>query len=135
MRYVEKHKFSTPAVDWRNVLTPKQHFDRFRKANLLYAHLFEHAFRFEDQLAEEHIEDYLINKRVVLGDEKFYLAGLLESDAEGDHIFNPSELPGIPNMQKELETIYYPMLRKISVANMNRHNFLLLRDWSKRRPW
>jgi hypothetical protein len=92
---------------------------------MLWAHLLQHADEWEERMDAEHVEDMLIDKRVVLRDEWYELDKLLDST---------SRQPDISKMPTSENTLYQ-VLPEISRVNRHRRNFLLLRDWSKRRPW
>ena len=75
----------------------------------------------------EHVEDTLISKRVVVNDEFWELSNVL---AGGHEPLNWNTL-----YSSDFEDDICLILRKISQVNRHRRDFLLLRDWSHRRPW
>jgi hypothetical protein len=98
----------------------------------MFADLWERSWRFERAHDFEHVEDCLINKRVVYGDEWDQLWGQL-----GDDDWIPGSIVNLPvitqaNGQTAIGT---RLLRKISEVNRLRQSYLSLRDWMKRRPW
>lgn len=78
----------------------------------------------------EHIEDALMDKRIVGPDERYELDALLATG-----------LPSRPDGSLSVEVIKHDIeamhgvIAEISRVNRHRRNYLLLRDWSKRRPW
>ena len=81
---------------------------------------------FEERMDMEHVEDCLINKRVVHDDEWY--------------ITNEMHLPGfrlewLTEFAGHTPSLLFGLLKKISQVNRQRRNYLLLRDWNKRRTW
>jgi hypothetical protein len=78
------------------------------------------------------VEDHLINKRIVYGDER---AQLIEALKDPDWIpANIADLPAISG--DDMNPNGVPLiLGKISEVNRLRQSYLVLRDWMKRRPW
>lgn len=75
----------------------------------------------------EHVEDTLMSERIVPLDEFWYLNNTLRGGHEPldwDSLYVEGQEP-----------LIYPTIRKISQVNRHRRDFLLLRDWSFRRPW
>lgn len=85
--------------------------------------LLEQAEDFEDALDVEHVEDILINKRIVLDDEQYQLYHEFRRNNCVPH------LNAMPLSQGDGQWLLAPHLRKISQYNRHRRNFLLLRDW------
>jgi len=79
----------------------------------------------------EHVEDVLIERRVVVPDEEYELAELLKKNGR----FFTTNL--IDDMVDEAadQDLVTPRLRKIEQVNRFRRNHLLLKDWNKKRPW
>jgi hypothetical protein len=75
----------------------------------------------------EHVEDTLMSKRVVVTDEFWDLS----SELRGGHEPLDWKVLYASNFEDDI----YSVLRKISQENRHRRDFLLLRDWSHRRPW
>lgn len=73
----------------------------------------------------EHIEDVMIDKRIVGRDERYELDKILDGT---------SRRPDISQMPADLSPVL-EVLSEVSRLNRSRRNFLLLRDWSKKRPW
>ena len=110
-----------------------------RYDELMTAHPFERLLmdllnkedNFERQLAVEHVDDKLINKQVVLRDEKQWLE-------------HPRVIGGAWNLVAEqhanpymhrVEFYLYKILAFISLMNRQRRNARLLKDWTYGRPW
>ena len=96
---------------------------------MLWASLLHCADDFESRMDREHVEDCLINKRVVVHDEKWTLINRL------DEYYTPADVNEMFAYPDQIDRIVHPYLRKISEINGQRRNYLLLGDWSKRRPW
>jgi hypothetical protein len=96
---------------------------------MLWASLLHFADEFERRMDKEHIEDCSINKHVVVHDEKRSLINQL------DEYYTPADVNETFSYSDQIDGIVCPYLRKITEINRQRRNYLLLRDWSKRRPW
>jgi hypothetical protein len=91
----------------------------------------------------EHVEDYLMDKRVVGRDEfldrqSWILENeiqLMNRDPEAD--FDPATMDDLAHEPKveAAETTIRNTLGRISEVNRCRRNYLLLRDFSGKRPW
>jgi hypothetical protein len=92
---------------------------------MLWSILVVHAWDFEIRMDFEHVEDILIDKRVVVVDEHYELDVLIDGSSR------PVDLRPMEFSQDSMEDL----LDEISRVNRHRRNYLLLRDWSKRRPW
>src|ERR1700709_2538155 len=97
---------------------------------MLWAHLLFHGDNFERRMDVEHIEDCLIEQRVVIPDEFWEVSNWMQG-THGVQIPNPYGVPAEIVWENEVFTV----LRKIAEVNRCRRNYLLLRDWSKKRPW
>jgi hypothetical protein len=67
----------------------------------------------------------LIDKRVVGRDERYELDTLM------DGTYRQRDISHMPTNYRTVLDV----LSEISRINRHRRNFLLLRDWSKKRPW
>jgi hypothetical protein len=105
----------------------RQHFDNVNRLWQLWAYLLAVSDDFDRRMDYEHVEDTLISKRVVVSDEFWEVAQALKGG------YQPLDWTTLYTGDVEDDT--YPPLRKISQINRNRRDYLLLRDWSKRRPW
>ena len=89
----------------------------------------------ETRLEIEHVEDVLINQRVVYDDEWYAIYERRDKDYRPNDIYNtPTHQHANTRLDphvKEAER----MLRKMSQFNRLRRSYLLFRDWMKRRPW
>jgi hypothetical protein len=116
---------------WALRLTNRQHFSPLGYQWILLSSLLSKADELEERLDEEHVEDVLINKRVVFDDERWEIYNELRNEG-----YDPAKGFDIPMFAGSGRQITLePYLRKISQVNRRRRNYLLLRDWSKRRPW
>lgn len=102
---------------------------------LLWITLLERWFSFESNNDFEHVEDDLINKRVVLDDEEYLIQTELgrwnyaPEDIDRHRLFRPTE------HSTEATIHLWRLMRKISEVGRLRRANLLIRDWSKKRPW
>lgn len=115
-------------------LTYLQSFDEVSRKWQLWAHLLLHAKEFEQIMNQEHVEDCLIEKRLVVEDEEWDMPwGVeflsIEEQEELGHV-GWGLKAGERNYGEILE-----VLRRISEVNRYRRNYLCLTDWSLRRPW
>jgi len=85
---------------------------------------------FEKALLDEHVEDKLINKQIILVDEVGMVTG-------SSRHFTYSESLGDPNDARLAagRSLLDKLLPEISLLNRQRRNFRLLRDWTNGRPW
>ena len=114
-------------------LTFPQNFEGFGNEWILWASLSEAADKFERYMDLEHVEDVLINKRIVCDDEWSQIFDLLRNE---DYI--PSDVFDLPANADDGSDPLPDMesnLRKIAQINRLRQSYLVLRDWMKRRPW
>jgi hypothetical protein len=109
------------------MLTFRQHFDNVNRLWQLWAYLLAVSDDFDRRMDHEHVEDTLISKRVVVADEFWEVAQALQGG------YQPLDWSKLYTV--DVENDIYPPLWKISQINRNRRDYLLLRDWSKRRPW
>jgi hypothetical protein len=87
---------------------------------------------FERLLAEEHVEDRLIDKQVVPYDELDMAQGPEYNAYDVNATF--INLEGLPTGTL-LENFIYKILPGISLVNRQRRNFRLMREWIRNRPW
>jgi hypothetical protein len=80
-------------------------------------------------MAVEHVEDVLIDRRVVIEDEEWQTYQVLIQEGLA---YDPEDLENLDLADQDLIA---PRLRKISQINRYRRNHHLLKDWSKKRPW
>jgi hypothetical protein len=99
----------------------------------LWSALLQYSDRFERYLDIEHVEDVMINKRVVYDDEWSQIFDLLISEGyyPAEILLQPAYIGDGSDPLLGIESI----LRKISQINRLRQSYLVLRDWMKRRPW
>lgn len=99
---------------------------------MLWAYIICDADDFEDRMLTEHVEDVLIEKRVVLHDEPWTLARYLyEKYREPNR-----KLPELSDLLPTQETDkVLAKIRRIGEVNRTRRNYLLLTDWCNKRPW
>ena len=82
--------------------------------------------RFEKALTVEHVEDKLINKKILMQDEESYLNDL-NAIADIPLLFDRGNYP---------EEFLYEILGGIALLNRQRRNFRLFRDWQEGgQPW
>jgi hypothetical protein len=93
----------------------------------LWSSLLEIADDLERRTDVEHVEDVLITKRVVVADEWWQAANEVQENS------TPVDWNRAYNLIIDQPIAYF--LNKISQTNRHRRDYLLLRDWSKRRPW
>lgn len=108
-----------PRGNIRNPLTPM----------LLWSQLLDRAADFEDKNNRYYVEDHLFDNRVLAEDEYWELTKLITVDGYDPDVVK-TRVPS--TVQQELVRA---LAKKVSQVNANRRNFLLLRDWSKKRPW
>lgn len=113
-------------------LTFSQHFGSFGNEWILWASLSEAADKFERYMDLEHVEDVLINKRIVYDDEWSQIFDLLTDE---DYVPDVFDLPAIADVGSDPLPGMESNLRKIAQINRLRQSYLVLRDWMKRRPW
>ncbi|ESZ95577.1 hypothetical protein SBOR_4057 [Sclerotinia borealis F-4128] len=95
----------------------------------LWSQLLDRAADFEDRNNRYYVEDHLFENRVIAEDEHWELARLLHLTS-----YTPDTIK--KRVPDAVQQQYVKALaRKVSQVNLNRRNFLLLRDWSKKRPW
>jgi len=80
-------------------------------------------------MAVEHVEDVLIDRRVVIEDEEWQAYRVLIQEGLS---YTPEDLENLDLTEQEL---IMPRLQKIGQINRFRRNHLLLKDWNKKRPW
>lgn len=80
-------------------------------------------------MGTEHVEDTLIEKRVVVHDEHAHVSEYLLRQGRGVQQ-DPEEM--YPD--SDIDRIV-PLLRRIGEINQRRRSYLLLKDWSYKRPW
>ncbi|KAJ8071551.1 hypothetical protein OCU04_001865 [Sclerotinia nivalis] len=96
---------------------------------LLWSQLLDRAADFEDKNNRYYVEDHLIDNRILAEDEYWELTKILSQRG-----YNPDVIKSrLPDAAQE--QYVRALARKVSQVNVNRRNFLLLRDWSKKRPW
>ena len=96
---------------------------------MLWAHLLFHGDEFERRMDVEHVEDCLIENRVVVRDEFWDLSQWMKGSG-GLHV------PDVSGMyEDDISENVIHVVRKISEVNRSRRNYLLLRDWDHKRPW
>lgn len=101
----------------------------------LYKILFKQAARFNRLMALEHVEDVMVEKHVVTIDEDYKLDEFLDhAHQRGSRSIIEDEDFGGRVTGNGLETVAN-ILMEIERVNRRRRNYLLLRDFSKRRPW
>jgi hypothetical protein len=93
----------------------------------LWSSLLEIADDLERRTDVEHVEDVLITKRVVVADEWWHAANEVQGNS------TPVDWNRAYNVNIDKPIAFF--LKKISQTNRYRRDYLLLRDWSKRRPW
>ncbi|TAQ89222.1 hypothetical protein B7494_g2435 [Chlorociboria aeruginascens] len=126
---------------------PSQTLEYNAQQDALFKHLFYKYFQsvdsfhemagkllvasdeFERRLTLEHVEDCLLNKRIVVEDEAYML---------NDLIYDPQEsytsISDHGDLYDDVRERYVTRVaRSITSINLQRRNFLLLRDWSKLR--
>lgn len=94
----------------------------------------------ERLLTFEHVEDSLMDKRVVTRDEHWeQIPTLLAMLRGGPPVALVAAINATIHAQEpvivEHEKITRNTLRRITEVNLSRRNFLLLRDFSDKRPW
>lgn len=101
----------------------------------LFSSLLGLADRFEKFLDLEHVEDVLINKRVVVDDEWAQIHDLLDDDDQFTYM--PRDVMFLQAYQSNEDRLpdVQRVLIKTSEINRLRQSYLCLRDWMKRRPW
>jgi hypothetical protein len=112
-----------------------QHFGPLGNEWLLWASLSQATDKFERYTDLEHVEDVLVNSRVVYDDEWSQIFDLLRQEE-----FHPSDafdLPAYTDYESSKDSLrgMEKTLRKIAQINRLRQSYLCLRDWMKRRPW
>jgi hypothetical protein len=100
----------------------------------MWADLWKWSERFERAQDSEHVEDCLINKRIVFPDE---LSELIDQVRQNDEDWLPVNVLDLPAFGKaaDYEDTLDVTLTKLSQVNRLRQSYLALRDWMKRRPW
>ena len=94
--------------------------------------LLEKEDTFERLLADEHVEDRLIDKQVVPFDE----LDITQGPEYNAYDINESYIGGAEGPSGAyLENFIYKILPGISLVNRQRRNFRLMREWIKDRPW
>jgi len=85
----------------------------------------------------EHVEDTLIEQKIVHGHEAYDLyRAVFENDTRNGRDWNPRIAYRNPGLYQLYHDEYiYDIVRKIQEINRRRRNYLLLWDWMKRRPW
>lgn len=111
----------------KQILTFEQNFDPVNKLWQLWSFLLSLTAEFDRRMDREHVEDTLISDRVVLRDEFWDVSEKLK----GSHL----PLPWYSVYEGIVEDDICSVLRKVAQVNRHRRDFLLLRDWSHRRPW
>jgi len=92
----------------------------------LVVYLLSKEDRFEKALTVEHVEDKLINKKILMQDEESYLNDL-NAIADIPLLFDRGNYP---------EEFLYEILGGIALLNRQRRNFRLFRDWQEGgQPW
>ncbi len=133
----------------RKILTILQHF--FRPSELGFAEsffssLWEQELSFDRAHDAWHVEDVQFNKRVVVDDEEYEVMELLQSSE-----YRPEDVLKLPQFDDEGGSLNTRLrnethrndilknnmafLANIGKVNRLRRSHLLVRDWSKKRPW
>ncbi|KAI6713991.1 hypothetical protein JHW43_003421 [Diplocarpon mali] len=98
------------------------------KVSLLLS-LQELAAEFERRLDSEHVEDVLINKRIVVADEWYDIFEALQ-----DEDYAPTDVQNWPMFKRDPFNLEMRIAR-MSEINRLRRNLLLLKNWNRKRPW
>ncbi|KAF7956890.1 hypothetical protein EAE96_004214 [Botrytis aclada] len=119
---------------WAQITHPSKPDPQGRTINpfgpmLLWSQLLDRAADFEAKNNRYHVEDHLYDNRVIAEDEHWVITKLI-SRADYDPDFVKDRVPDV-EQAREVRAL----TKKVSQVNDHRRNFLLLRDWSKKRPW
>lgn len=96
---------------------------------LLWSQLLDRAADFEAKNNRYYVEDHLYDNRVIAEDEHWETTKLISQANYDPDVIKER----IPNVAQEREV--RALTKKVSQVNTHRRNYLLLRDWSKKRPW
>ncbi|TGO63454.1 hypothetical protein BOTNAR_0100g00140 [Botryotinia narcissicola] len=96
---------------------------------LLWSQLLDRAADFEAKNNRYYVEDHLYDNRVIAEDEHWEITKLI-SQANYDPDFIKDRIPDVAQARE-----VRALTKKVSQVNTHRRNYLLLRDWSKKRPW
>lgn len=85
----------------------------------------------------EHVEDCLMEKHIVLPDERWQLFGLMfrTSQTSQNYSYTPQDLYNFFRIWQRFEVSTYQLIRVIAQTNRLRRNYRLIRDWSHKRQW
>ncbi|KAI9644903.1 hypothetical protein NHQ30_006937 [Ciborinia camelliae] len=96
---------------------------------LLSSQLLDRAVDFDDRNLRFYVEDHLYENRIIAEDEWWEMVKMMTR-----RNYDPSTVKNrVPHFAKAKHA--QALARRMSQVNLNRRNFLLLRDWSKKRPW
>ncbi|TGO55619.1 hypothetical protein BCON_0089g00140 [Botryotinia convoluta] len=119
---------------WAQITHPSKPDPQGRTINpfgpmLLWSQLLDRAADFEAKNNRYYVEDHLYDNRVIAEDEHWEITKLIsQADYHPDIVKER-----IPDVAQAREV--RALAKKVSQVNTHRRNYLLLRDWSKKRPW
>ncbi|KAG4035242.1 hypothetical protein MFRU_001g00130 [Monilinia fructicola] len=96
---------------------------------LLWSQLLDRAAEFEEKNSRYYVEDHLFENRVIAEDEHWETVQQIISQYYAPDVIKDRN----PDAVKQ--EYVKALARKVSQVNTHRRNFLMLRDWSKKRPW
>ncbi|TEY32566.1 hypothetical protein BOTCAL_0723g00010 [Botryotinia calthae] len=96
---------------------------------LLWSQLLDRAADFEAKNNRYYVEDHLYDNRVIAEDEHWEIVKLMSKEDYDPNIVKRR----VPDVAQAREV--KALAKKVSQINTHRRNYLLLRDWSKKRPW
>ncbi|RDL34666.1 uncharacterized protein BP5553_07794 [Venustampulla echinocandica] len=111
-------------IVWKNLGHTPEDYD-FR----LWSLLLNLNGDLEHKLRREHVEDVLINKRVVVEDEWCAVHDALIDENQ----YSANKF--VSQLDRDYQNSIEPILSKIGQINCMRRNYLLLRNWNHKRPW
>ncbi|TGO24385.1 hypothetical protein BPAE_0104g00150 [Botrytis paeoniae] len=119
---------------WAQITHPSKPDPQGRTINpfgpmLLWSQLLDRAADFEAKNNRYYVEDHLYDNRVIAEDEHWEITKLI-SKADYDPDFVKDRVPDVAQARE-----VRALTKKVSQVNAHRRNYLLLRDWSKKRPW
>ncbi|TGO10976.1 hypothetical protein BTUL_0120g00140 [Botrytis tulipae] len=119
---------------WAQITHPTKPDPQGRTINpfgpmLLWSQLLDRAADFEAKNNRYYVEDHLYDNRVIAEDEHWEITKLV-SQANYDPDFIKDRVPDVAQARE-----VRALTKKVSQVNTHRRNYLLLRDWSKKRPW
>lgn len=96
---------------------------------LLWSQLLDRAAEFEEKNSRYYVEDHLFENRVIAEDEHWETVQQIISQYYAPDVIKDR------NPDSVKQEYVKALARKVSQVNTHRRNFLMLRDWSKKRPW